>query len=99
MKWRVPGMTFNQLYFNRGILYQNFRQHGWLGIVYLLLLLTLPLFIGTEYRDYTEEISTLFKVNGEFHWFLAITVPVVMALFLFRYIQAGGLRMYITVCL
>ncbi|MCM3134173.1 hypothetical protein M3629_15375 [Paenibacillus polysaccharolyticus] len=90
MKWRVPGMTFNQLYFNRGILYQNFRQHGWLGIVYLLLLLTLPLFIGTEYRDYTEEISTLFKVNGEFHWFLAITVPVVMALFLFRYIQAGG---------
>ncbi|MGO4529527.1 hypothetical protein AB4Z30_10640 [Paenibacillus sp. 2TAF8] len=84
-------MTFNRLYFNRGILYQNFRQHGWLGIVYLLLLLySLPLFIGTQYRDYTEEISTLFRARGEFHWFLAITVPVVIALFLFRYIQAGG---------
>lgn len=84
-------MTFNRLYFNRGILYQNLRQHGWLGIIYLLLLLySLPLFIGTEYRDYTEEISTLFRVRGEFHWFFAITVPVAIALFLFRYIQAGG---------
>lgn len=91
MKWRVQGMTFNRLYFNRGILYQNFRQHGWLGIVYLLLLLfSLPLYIGTQYRDYTEEISTLFRARGEFHWFFAITVPVVIALFLFRYIQAGG---------
>jgi len=84
-------MTFNRLYFNRGILYQNFRQHGWLGIVYLLLLLySLPLFIGTQYRDYAEEISTLFKARGELHWLFAITVPVVIALFLFRYIQAGG---------
>ncbi|MDT0121202.1 hypothetical protein Q9R46_00995 [Paenibacillus sp. RRE4] len=84
-------MTFNRLYFNRGILHQNFRQHGWLGIVYLLLLLvSLPLYIGTQYRDYTEEINSLFRANGEFHWLMAITVPVVMALFLFRYIQAGG---------
>lgn len=91
MKWRVQGMTFNRLYFNRGILHQNFRQHGWLGIVYLLLLLvSLPLYIGTQYRDYTEEINSLFRANGEFHWLMAITVPVVMALFLFRYIQAGG---------
>ncbi|MGQ8870762.1 ABC transporter permease subunit [Paenibacillus sp. TSA_86.1] len=84
-------MTFNRLYFNRGILYQNFRQHGWLGIVYLLLLLiTLPLYIGTQYRDNTEVIGSLFRANGEFHWLFAITVPVVMALFLFRYMQAGA---------
>ncbi|CAI6081688.1 hypothetical protein PAECIP112173_03291 [Paenibacillus sp. JJ-100] len=84
-------MTFNRLYFNRGFLYQNFRQHGWLGIVYLLLLLfSLPLYIGTQVRDVPGEISSLFRANGEFHWLFAVTIPVVMALFLFRYIQAGG---------
>ncbi|MBB6023479.1 ABC-2 type transport system permease protein [Paenibacillus sp. JGP012] len=84
-------MIFNRLYFNRGILYQNFRQHGWLGLVYLLLLLlSLPLNIGTAYRENTQEIASLFMVRGELLWFFAISIPVVMGLFLFRYIQAGG---------
>ncbi|PYE48613.1 ABC-2 type transport system permease protein [Paenibacillus barcinonensis] len=84
-------MIFNRLYFNRGILYQNFRQHGWLGLVYLLLLLlSLPLTIGTTYRENAEEITSLFQVRGELLWFFAISIPVVMGLFLFRYIQAGG---------
>ncbi|MDM5279546.1 hypothetical protein QUF95_19280 [Paenibacillus silvae] len=84
-------MIFNRLYFNRGILYQNFRQHGWLGLIYLLLLLlSLPLDIGTAYRENAEKINSLFMVRGELLWFFAISIPVVIGLFLFRYIQAGG---------
>nr|WP_145403581.1 DUF4010 domain-containing protein [Paenibacillus xylanexedens] len=84
-------MIFNRLYFNRGILYQNFRQHGWLGLIYLLLLLlSLPLNIGTAYRENAEKINSLFMVRGELLWFFAISIPVVIGLFLFRYIQAGG---------
>lgn len=84
-------MTFNRLYFNRGILIQNFRQHGWIGILYLFaLLFAVPLHIATEYREVPQEIASLFLVNGEAQLLFAITFPVVAGLFIFRYLQSGG---------
>ncbi|WP_145049499.1 hypothetical protein [Paenibacillus xylanexedens] len=84
-------MTFSRLYFNRGILFQNFRQHGWLGILFLIVLLfSLPLPIGTEYREVPYEITSLFQTNGQMHLLLALAFPVAIGLFLFRYMQSGA---------
>ncbi|MFS0870780.1 hypothetical protein [Paenibacillus xylanilyticus] len=84
-------MTFNRLFCNRGILFQNFRQHGWLGILYLItLLFSLPLHIATEHRDVPQTITSLFQSNGETHILFAITFPVAMGIFLFRYMQSGA---------
>ncbi|WP_440116906.1 hypothetical protein [Paenibacillus sp. QZ-Y1] len=84
-------MIFNRLFCNRGILIQNFRQHGWIGILYLItLLFSLPLYIGTEYRDVPQQISSLFQANGEVQILFAITFPVAAGIFLFRYVQSGA---------
>ncbi|WP_337034376.1 hypothetical protein [Paenibacillus illinoisensis] len=85
-------MIFNRLFCNRGILFQNFRQHGWLGILFLLtLLFSLPLYIATERRGgVTQHITSLFEANGETHILFAITFPVAMGIFLFRYMQSGA---------
>ncbi|GAS84986.1 hypothetical protein [Paenibacillus amylolyticus] len=84
-------MIFNRLFCNRGILIQNFRQHGWIGILYLItLLFSLPLYIATEYRDAPQQITSLFQANGEVQILFAITLPVAAGIFLFRYIQSGA---------
>ncbi|RAW13902.1 hypothetical protein DC345_17270 [Paenibacillus taichungensis] len=84
-------MIFNRLFCNRGILFQNFRQHGWIGILYLItLLFSLPLHIGTEYRDLPQQITSLFQANGEVQILFAITFPVAAGIFLFRYVQSGA---------
>lgn len=84
-------MIFNRLFCNRGILFQNFRQHGWIGILYLLtLLFSLPLYIGTEYREVPQRITSLFQANGEVQILFAITFPVAAGIFLFRYVQSGA---------
>ncbi|SEK86271.1 hypothetical protein [Paenibacillus sp. OK003] len=84
-------MIFNRLFCNRGILFQNFRQHGWIGILYLItLLFSLPLHISTEYRDLPQQITSLFQANGEVQILFAITFPVAAGIFLFRYVQSGA---------
>jgi len=87
----MQDMIFNRLFCNRGILFQNFRQHGWIGILYLItLLFSLPLHIGTEYRDLPQQITSLFQANGEVQILFAITFPVAAGIFLFRYVQSGA---------
>ncbi|HBU80768.1 MAG TPA: hypothetical protein DEF35_03865 [Paenibacillus sp.] len=84
-------MIFNRLFCNRGILFQNFRQHGWIGILYLItLLFSLPLYIATEYREVPQQITSLFQANGEVQILFAITLPVAAGIFLFRYVQSGA---------
>lgn len=84
-------MIFNRLFCNRGILFQNFRQHGWIGILYLItLLFSLPLYIGTAYRELPQQITSLFQANGEVQILFAITFPVAAGIFLFRYVQSGA---------
>lgn len=84
-------MIFNRLFCNRGILFQNFRQHGWIGILYLItLLFSLPLYIATVYREVPQQITSLFQANGEVQILFAITFPVAAGIFLFRYVQSGA---------
>lgn len=86
----MQDMIFNRLFCNRGILFQNFRQHGWIGILYLItLLFSLPLYIATVYREVPQQITSLFQANGEVQILFAITFPVAAGIFLFRYMQSG----------
>ena len=78
--------------FNRGMWIQSMRNVGWIGLVYLLVLLfALPLqliftFTG-KVEPYIEKPDTLFDVFGGLEFVLMFVVPVLLGIFLFRYIQ------------
>lgn len=92
-------MIFNRLFCNRGILIQNFRQHGWIGVLFLItLLFSLPLYIATEYRDVPQQIISLFQANGEVQILFAITLPVAAGIFLFGTFNLVHLRICSIVC-
>lgn len=78
--------------FNRGIWKQNVRNVGWIGLVYFLgLTFALPLQLLMVYsnkeRAYYYEAKGLFNVMGEFQILLVFVLPVLLAVFLFRYMQ------------
>lgn len=82
-------MTRSRYFFNPSIIRQDFRQHGWIGMIYLLgLLFALPLqlFMSNDPSAQPREIENLFRVS-DLQIFFLITFPVVAGLFLFRYLQ------------
>lgn len=89
--------------FNRGMWIQSMRNVGWIGALYtLVLLFILPLQIILRYTGevnengmYTEKLKTLFEVAGSLQFLFMFTVPVVLAIFLFRYIQTKSAADYI----
>lgn len=84
-------MTRSRYYFNSSIFRQNFRQHGWIGIIYVLgLLFALPLqlFMSNNPNAKPQEIEHLFRIAGGVQTLFIITIPVAAGLFLFRYLQA-----------
>ncbi|MEH6882182.1 multidrug ABC transporter permease, partial [Priestia megaterium] len=89
--------------FNRGMWIQSMRNVGWIGALYtLVLLFILPLQIILRYTGevnengmYTEKLKTLFEVVGSLQFLFMFTVPVVLAIFLFRYIQTKSAADYI----
>ncbi len=83
-------MTRSRYFFNSSIIRQNFRQHGWIGIVYALgLLFALPLqmFMSNNPNAVPQEIDHLFRVTGEMQMIFIVSIPVVAGLFLFYYLQ------------
>lgn len=88
-------MQLKTLLYNRGIFIQNARSVGWIGIAYLIcLLFALPLQIwmifssNEDYqRHYLFTTETLFRFSEEFQLILMFTVPVLLAVFLFRYLH------------
>ncbi|MBP3951090.1 ABC transporter permease [Bacillus suaedae] len=82
------------LSFNRGIITQDIRSVGWIGLVYFIcLIFALPLNILLAYTTQTPldpfiPAESLFHLPFEFVIFLIFTLPVVLAIFLFRYMQA-----------
>ena len=90
MKWGMPDMTRSRYFFNSSIIRQNFRQHGWIGIIYALgLLFALPLqmFMSNNPNAVPQEIDHLFRVTGEMQMIFIVSIPVVAGLFLFYYLQ------------
>lgn len=91
MKWGMSDMTRSRYYFNSSIIRQNFRQHGWIGIIYalgLLFALPLQLFMSNNPNEKPQEIEHLFRIAGSVQALFIITIPVAAGLFLFRYLQA-----------
>lgn len=91
MKWGMSDMTRSHYYFNSSIFRQNFRQHGWIGIIYalgLLFALPLQLFMSNNPNAKPQEIDHLFRIAGSVQALFIITIPVAAGLFLFRYLQA-----------
>ncbi|MFV8827805.1 DUF6449 domain-containing protein [Alkalihalobacterium sp. APHAB7] len=88
-------MLSKTLSFNRGIFIQDLRSVGWVGIAYFIcLLFALPLQLlmaytrdGHEHPFFTRPITSLFEVSIEFQIFLMFLMPVLLSIFIFRYIQ------------
>ncbi|MED4460956.1 hypothetical protein [Metabacillus fastidiosus] len=81
-------------FFNPGIFKQDLRQHGWIGVIYLLcLLFVLPLqmllIISNEenYPYYIKELTNYFQVAAGGQLMFLFTLPVIAGIFLFRYLQ------------
>jgi hypothetical protein len=80
------------LFFNKGIIFDDIRRFGWIGIAYALaLFFIVPLKILMLYENEQvakDVIKGIFCFrNTEFQGFLVIGVPVLLAIFLFRYMQ------------
>lgn len=88
-------MQLKTLLYNRGIFIQNLRNVGWIGIIYLLCLwFAVPLqilMITSNYRDfrthYAFTTGSLFSFMDAFQLILIFTVPILLAIFLFRYLH------------
>jgi len=84
-------MKSKMSFFNIGIIKQDFKQHGWLSIIYLLgLLFALPLqllMIDPENYYRYENIKNVFLYHSEFQIIFLNTVPILAGIFLFRYLQ------------
>lgn len=84
-------MTRSRYFFNSSIIRQNFRQHGWIGIIYALgLLFALPLqmFMSNNPNAEPQEIGNLFRIVGEMQMIFIVSIPVVAGLFIFYYLQS-----------
>ncbi|MCT8137206.1 ABC transporter permease [Anaerobacillus sp. CMMVII] len=88
-------MQLKTYLFNRGIFTQSVRNVGWIGIAYVLCLwFALPLQIlmissnQKEYKLHYAFVSeNLFRFSDPFQIFMIFIVPVLLAIFLFRYMQ------------
>jgi len=97
MKWGMSAMKSQTFSFNRGIIKQNLKQHGWIGIVYLVgLLFALPLQImmltsnenvQPKPIDYYQHFQDYFDFNMEIQTVLLFTIPILAGIILFRYLQ------------
>lgn len=81
-------------WFKRGIVTQDLRNVGWIGIIYLIaLLFVLPLQIIMLHQNdqlpysYYGEAQKLFSVFPEAQILLMFTVPVILSAILFRYLH------------
>lgn len=79
-------------WFNKEIVAQSLRNTGWLGIVYLFgLVFAIPLRILMDYTrpdgSYNQTYLNLFSIQLEIQVFLMFGIPILLAIFLFRYMQ------------
>lgn len=91
MKWEVLVMSSKTSFFNKGILLQNLKQHGWIGIVFLIgLLYSSPLqllmVVSSKHFPYTY-VTNIFLETSEWQSLFLFIMPVLTAIFLFRYMH------------
>ena len=78
-------------WFNKELLIQSIRSVGWVGIVYFVgLFFVLPLqiiMIFTNEQAYIPRIESLFSFQFEIQLVFIFLIPVLLAIFLFRFLQ------------
>lgn len=83
-------MTSIRLFFNRGVILQDLRQHGWIGILYLLalsFLLPIVMMLQSMTDEQSREIDSLFDVSGGLTLNLLLIFPIFTVTFIFRYLH------------
>jgi ABC-2 type transport system permease protein len=92
MKWGILAMQSKISLFNKEMILQVGRNVGWISVIYFLaLFFAIPLRImmmysGENYRDFMP-VERLFNFNFSIQFIMFITVPVVMAIFLYRFLH------------
>lgn len=92
MKWGIKAMQSKTSWFNNQILLQGFRVAGWIGIIYTVaLFFVLPInFIMLVTSEFPNEFY--FENHSFYHYMefpgaLTIVAPVLVAIFILRYLQ------------
>ena len=91
MKWGTSAMPFKIVSFNKELVFYIFRSTGWIGFLYFIgLIFALPLEILTIILNNNSEYMNfvnLFSSQGMIQFVLVISIPVLLAIFLFRFLQ------------
>ncbi|MCX8047054.1 MAG: ABC transporter permease [Anoxybacillus gonensis] len=85
-------MPLKTFLFNRGIFTQIVRNVGWVSLIYFIgLLFALPIhiFMMSENKDWLMHHQTgrIFDIGSIIQFSLMFTLPILLAIFLFRYMQ------------
>ncbi|MGE7781273.1 DUF6449 domain-containing protein [Peribacillus sp. NPDC097264] len=84
-------MPFKIVSFNKELVFYIFRSTGWIGFLYFIgLIFALPLEILTIILNNNSEYMNfvnLFSSQGMIQFVLVISIPVLLAIFLFRFLQ------------
>ncbi|MBT2641305.1 multidrug ABC transporter permease [Bacillus sp. ISL-41] len=78
--------------FNKEMILQVGRNIGWISVIYFLVLFfaiplrILMIYSGENYRDFMP-VQRLFDFNFSIQFIMFITVPVIMAIFLYRFLH------------
>jgi ABC-2 type transport system permease protein len=89
----MSAMPSKILSFNRGLFVQNLRSVGWIGIVHFLLwFAAIPLQLLMAYSQQKDgavfpEWKSLYSISAPFQTMIVFTLPVLLAVLLFRYMQ------------
>lgn len=91
MKWGISVMSSRITWFNRELIIYILRSTGWIGFLYLVgLIFALPLemlaIILNGTNEYVE-FENLFSCQQMIQFVLVIVIPVLLAIFLFRFLQ------------
>ncbi len=85
-------MTFSRYFFNRGIWWYALRQAGWLGGLYGIIMaaiLPVGLLNADQYAEYRAPliVNQLFEINGQLQSFMIAAFPILVGVFLTRFMQ------------
>lgn len=87
-------MKLKTSFFNRGIIVNNFKRFGWIGIVYTLaLFFSVPLQILMHYNNIEKynsihnPITNIFLFRSEIQKLFILVIPVLAAVLLIRYLH------------
>ncbi len=85
---------------NRGLFIQNIRGLSWIGILYtILMFFYLPIHIimqqNNPYVPHWTSDNELDRIFPEYHWMTMWVIPIILAVFLFRYLNIKKSTEYI----